>query len=203
MVATRTVSGDDALNQQNGQARTRNMWAIPKWALVVLFAACSVVLLVAGKTVAGISCALSGLVLALPAQRLVARRRFVLWGRTLAVATLLAVTIQSIAGTDVKPEQRVTGNAAVDKLAAIVQGFRDSLSGENGGVSGPGDGGSGITEEAAEKLAACLRGHGLADLPDPELNEDGFSFDFSRVDASEEAVRAAQEACQHIVADTE
>jgi len=184
-------------NQQSGQSKNTKIRATTNWALVVLFALCGVVLLVAEKTVAGISCTLSGLVLALPLQRLIAKRRHLLWGRAITVAILLVVVVQSIAGTDLRPEQRITGNAAIDKVSAIVEDFRDTLSGKKGGSNPAGK--NEITKETAEKLTACMRDHGLANLPDPELNEDGISFDFSRVNASQETIRAAQEACKYIM----
>jgi hypothetical protein len=169
-----------------------------KWSFVIVFAICGTVLLVAEKTFAGICCVLSGLVLALPLQRLVARPRLRQWGRVVALAVLLAATVHGVAGTDVRPEQQITGVAAIDKVAAIIEDFRDVLTGGNG-ASEPGRGNNEITRETADKLTACMRDHGLADLPDPELDDDGLSYDFSHVNASQETIRAVQEACDHII----
>jgi O-antigen ligase len=94
--------------------------------------ACGVVLLVAGKTIAGVAFVGMALILVGPLRRVVASERRRVWLRALAIAALLAVATVAIAGTDIRPDQRRTGFAPVDKVAAIVDDFVDVVSGQRG-----------------------------------------------------------------------
>lgn len=107
-----------------GHGRARVIWAaVP--------AVCGVVLLVAGKTTAGVACLGAALVLVAPLRRLVAGERRRTWVRGVAVAVLLAVVVVGVAGTDIRPEQERTGFAPVDKVVAIVEDVVDVVSGRN------------------------------------------------------------------------
>jgi len=99
--------------------------------------ACGVVLLVAGKTTAGVAFVGAALVLALPLRRLVASARRRAWVRGGVVAALVAVAVVAVAGTDIRPEQRRTGFAPVDKVGAIVDDFVDVVSGRRGEPARP------------------------------------------------------------------
>ena len=185
MNATETGTAPD------GKAKT-----VGKWSLVTVFGLISIVLLVAAKTAAGVAFACSAAIVALPLGRLARNLR---WVRTIVVAALLVIAVSSIAGTDIEPEQRVTGYAVVDKPWAILQEFRDAVFGNGGTAPERGSGFKEITQETADKLAECMRNHGLSDLPDPQLTDDGISFDFSKVSESDDVIRAAQDACQYIL----
>ena len=108
-----------------GHGLARAVWASS-------LGACGVVLLVAGKTAAGVAFAGMALILVGPLRRLVASDRRRVWVRTLAIAALLAVATVAIAGTDIRPDQRRTGFDPVDKVAAIVDDFVDVVSCQSG-----------------------------------------------------------------------
>ncbi|WP_028045513.1 hypothetical protein [Cellulomonas sp. URHE0023] len=174
-----------------GHGLARAIWASS-------LCACSVVLLVAGKTTAGLAFAGMALILVSPLRRLVANERRRVWVRALAIAALLAVAAVGIAGTDIRPDQHRTGVVPVDKVAAIVEDFVDVVTGRSGT---PAQGT--ITQEMAEEFVGCLREAGLADVPDPVVSEDGMSVDYSRTSATQDAIDTASAACRHILEDDE
>lgn len=108
-----------------GHGLARAIWASS-------LCACSVVLLVAGKTTAGVAFVGMALILVGPLRRLVASERRRAWVGALAIAALLAVATAGIAGTDIRPDQHRTGFAPVDKVAAIVDDFVAVVSGQSG-----------------------------------------------------------------------
>ena len=108
-----------------GHGLARAIWASSLCAF-------SVVLLVAGKTTAGVAFVGMALILVGPLRRLVASERRRAWVGALAIAALLAVATAGIAGTDIRPDQHRTGFAPVDKVAAIVDDFVAAVSGQSG-----------------------------------------------------------------------
>jgi hypothetical protein len=103
--------------------------AIAKSVLAAICGMLGVVLLVAGKSVAGIAMVCSALiVLALVRWRGAGSRRFV-WAAVALIAVLWLVAIEGVAGTDIVPDQQVTGYKFVDQVLAIAQRFRENVFG--------------------------------------------------------------------------
>jgi len=174
----------------------RKSISVAKWVAATALVLFGIVLLVAGKIAAGTAVVCSALVMTLPLGRLVTKARTLLWIRTVSVAILLAAAASSIATTDIKPNERVTGFGFADKLVSLVRDFGRTVSGKGDEAE---QGATEISQETVERLTQCLREHGLPDLPDPRITEDGISFEFSKVNESPEVIRAAQNACNHIV----
>jgi hypothetical protein len=104
-----------------------------------------VVLLVAGKSVAGIAMSISALlVLVLLSRRMTNSSRF-LWPAIALVAVLWMVAVAGIAGTDIMPDQNVTGYKFADQVLAILQRFRENAFGSEE-KHGPG-----ISQQANEQ----------------------------------------------------
>jgi hypothetical protein len=94
-----------------------------------VFCMLGIVLLVAGKSTAGAALACSALLMLLPVSRLMENNRLSSWLRVAAIAVLCAIAVQSIAGTDIVPEQRTTGYDFVDQVLAILRRFRENIVG--------------------------------------------------------------------------
>lgn len=183
-------------NDVSGSASGGRALAVTRWAALTVCGLFGVFLLLATKIAAGVSVVCATLIMAFPLARLSTNKRLLLWTRTILVTGLLALATWSISTTDVPGEMR-TGSAPADKLSSIWQSFRRNVLGEGT----PSEPGGEITLEMVKRNAQCLREHGLPDLPEPQLTEDGITIDFSKVRESEEVIRAAQEACRHVLSE--
>ncbi|HEU4913895.1 MAG TPA: hypothetical protein VFT16_00610 [Candidatus Saccharimonadales bacterium] len=170
---------------------------IAKWSGGLVLGLLGIVLFVAGKWGAGVALACAALIVLLPLGRSTNNKRVLLWGRVLVVAILVFLSLQSVLSTDLKPEQRVTGYAIIDKGRAIFIKFGRIITGKNTEESSTSK--NGVSQEMADEMTACMRQNGLPGLPNATITEDGISFDFASINATQQQIRDAQSACQHIL----
>jgi hypothetical protein len=107
-----------------------NLWTLAKAMLATVCGLLGVVLLVAGKSTAGVAFLGSGLILVLPFTRLT-KNPWLSTGLPVAVVVVLCtIAIRSIANTDIVPGQATTGYFFVDQVAAIFRRFQENLFGK-------------------------------------------------------------------------
>lgn len=123
---------EEVVNSQPSSSTTskKNMIRlIMVWIFVLLAGMLGIVLLVATKTVAGLSCIGIALTIALPLHRVIHKHQTLKWSRITAILIFSAITIQSIATTDYPPNEVIFGYRFLDQIAYIGKTFLNNISG--------------------------------------------------------------------------
>lgn len=103
--------------------------------LTLAFICCMLgtVLLIAGKSAAGVALVVASLVLVFPLGYLIESTQLSKFLKVGFVVVLSAFAITSVANTDIPREQEITGYIFIDQIMAIYQRFQESLFGTNQG----------------------------------------------------------------------
>jgi len=109
------------------------MWNVTKPIGASVLGMLGIVLLVAGKSTAGLAFVCSALLMVLPFDRFIQNKRASVWPRVAVIAVLCTIAIRSISSTDIVPEQELTGWSFLDQVAAIFRRFQENVFGNEEG----------------------------------------------------------------------
>ena len=101
----------------------KKMWTITRWIFALAVGLFGIMLLVVEKITAGTAFVLAALIALPPFNRFIQNVRLPRWLPVTVLLILCVIAVVNISGTDIPPENSVTGIRFVDQVLTLLQAF--------------------------------------------------------------------------------